>query len=299
MSSVPQITVCVCTFKRGALLLNLLQHLETQQTRGLFSYDVVIADNDAARSAEETVTTHAKTSQLKITYCVEPQENIAVARNRSVANAQGDVVAFIDDDEEPTPDWLHDLFQTRARYRADGVLGPVLARFQASVPGWMTKGKFFDRPRHATGDVVDWHEGRTGNVLMSRRVLQQLDPPFRSQFGSGGEDVDFFRRAVAEGYAFVWCDEAIVYEFVPAYRCTRRFLLRRAMLRGSIFPKQSAPRAMHVLKSFIAVPSYALALPFLAIAGHHLFVRYLAKLFEHASRLLALAGFPLITQRDT
>jgi len=298
-ASIPKISVCICTFKRPGLLVNLLGHLVSQRTDNLFTYDVVIADNDPARSAEDAVARFAASSPLRVAYCAEPEQNIALARNRSVANADGQLVAFIDDDEEPISEWLFELFRTRARCQADGVLGPVLARFQGPTPGWLTKGGFFERPRHATGHPVPWVEGRTGNVLMTRGVLDQFNPPFLPQFDSGGEDVDFFRRAIARGGRFVWCDEAVVHEEVPAYRSTLKFLVRRAVLRGSNFPKQSGPRARNVLKSVVAVPSYALAMPFLALAGHHLSVVYLVKLLEHASRLLALAGLPLIRQRDT
>ena len=297
--ALPHITVAICTFKRSALLPELLGSLERQDTGGLFTHDVVIVDNDAIRSAEQTVTQYAKSARVRIAYDVEPEENIALARNRAVMNAAGDFVAFIDDDEVPDAGWLQALFRTRLAYQAEGVLGPVLARFQSNAPTWVAKGRFFDRPRYATGRPVQWREARTGNVLFSRDVLRHVNPPFRRQFGSGGEDVDFFRRLHDAGCTFVWCDEAIVHEWVPAFRCTRRFLIRRALLRGSNFPKQSAPRTGNVLKSVVAVPSYALALPVLAVLGHHLFVAYLAKLCEHGSRLLALAGMPVMTQRDT
>jgi hypothetical protein len=72
----------------------------------------------------------------------------------------------------------------------------------------------------------------------------------------------------------------------------------RAVLRGSNFPKQSAHRVRNALKSVVAVPCYTLALPFLAVIGHHYFVAYLVKLLDHASRLLALAGVRLSTQRE-
>lgn len=299
MNSVPLITVCVCTFKRPDSLTRLLEHLEKQDTHQLFTHDVVIVDNDAGRSAEEAVAQYATASTMRIAYCVEPEQNISLARNRSVENAQGQLIAFIDDDELPVTDWLFELYQARLQYHVDGVLGPVLPRFQEAAPNWLIKGGFFDRPRHATGSPVDWREARTGNVLVGRHVLNEVSPPFRFQFGSGGEDMDFFRRASEGGFKFVWCDEAVVHEVVPAYRCTLKFLIRRAVLRGSIFPKQSAPRTKNVLKSVVAVPSYAAALPFLAVIGHHLFYTYLVKLLEHASRLLALAGWPLLTERDT
>src|SRR5262249_40823698 len=120
-----------------------------------------------------------------------------------------------------------------------------------------------------------------------------------AQFGSGGEDMDFFRRAIEDGHRFVWCDDAVVHEIVPPYRCTSRFLARRALLRGSTFPKQEGRRTKDVIKSIVAVPCYAAILPILALAGQHLFMAYLMKLLEHASRLLAVAGLPLLTERQT
>ena len=299
MNARPHITVCVCAFKRSALLLNLLSHLEHQRTDDLFDYDVVVADNDAARSSEAAVKTFAERSRVPVVYCVEPKQNIALARNRSIAHARGNLLAFVDDDEVPTGEWLFQLFQAIQKYRVDGALGPVLPRFEDEPPSWIIKGKFFDRRRYPTGTAVEWSEARTGNVLLANGVWRTLDPPFQTQFDSGGEDVDFFRRLSDRGHAFVWCDEAPVHELVPSYRCTRRFLFRRAVLRGSNFPKQSGGRLPNVIKSIIAVPCYTIALPALALIGHHHFVAYVVKLLDHTSRLLALVGLRLSTQRET
>jgi glycosyltransferase involved in cell wall biosynthesis len=298
VTSLPHITVCICTFKRSALLRDLLAHLESQRTEGLFTLDVVVVDNDSNRSAERTVQTFAARSPLRVTYSVEPDQNISLARNRAVRQASGDLLAFIDDDEVPVSDWLAQLVRTRFRYSVDGVLGPVVTRFQVVPPQWVTRGRFFDRLRHPTGVPVAWPEARTGNVLVARDSLRDLDPPFRPQFGSGGEDVDFFRRLIVSGRRFVWCDEAVVHELVPPSRCTRRFLIGRAVLRGSNFPKQSGARLKNILKSVVAVPCYALALPVLAVMGQHYFVSYLVKLSDHGSRLLAVAGVRLATQRE-
>src|SRR5664280_1724691 len=49
------ISVCICTYKRPWLLKRLLGEIGKQETGGLFSYSIVVADNDALRSAEATV----------------------------------------------------------------------------------------------------------------------------------------------------------------------------------------------------------------------------------------------------
>ena len=294
-----EISVCICTLKRGELLRRLLAALERQQTDGLFTYSVVVADNDSARSAEAMVASFRANSRVGVTYCVEPQKNIAMARNKAIENASGDFIAFIDDDEFPVEEWLLNLFKTFETSKADGVLGPVRPHFDSEPPAWVIRGKFFERPEHTTGFQVGWEECRTGNVLFRKSIIDKGAPPFRTHFDTAGEDVDFFRRMIDKGCRFVWCNEAVAYETVPPDRYTRKYLLRRALLRGSNFHKHPAKRLQNILKSVVAVPAYTLALPFLLLFGQHVFLDYLIKLLDHASRLLSFVGISVVKQRHT
>jgi succinoglycan biosynthesis protein ExoM len=293
------ISVCICTFKRPKLLRGLLERLDNQRTDGLFTYSVVVADNDAAQSAQPMVAAFSSTSHMQVTYCFESQQNIALARNKVLHNAEGDFIAFIDDDEYPADDWLCNLHKTCVAYGVDGVLGPVRPHFECEPPEWVKKGRFFDRPTFDTGYRVSWDQARTGNVLFKREILNTVDTPFRSEFDTAGEDVDFFRRMIEKGHTFIWCNEAVAYEVVPASRCTRGYLLKRALLRGSNFPKHPTNRLRNAARSLVAVPCYMVALPIVGLFGQHVFLSYLIKVFDHSSRLLAYLGFPLVTQRET
>jgi glycosyltransferase involved in cell wall biosynthesis len=293
------ITVCICTFKRPAVLLRSLGQLGKQATGGEFSYSIVVADNDAGESAREAVTEFAATAEVEVLYCVEPRQNIALVRNKALSYAEGDFVAFIDDDEVPGEDWLLQLFNACRRFSSDGILGPVNPYFDSAPPDWVKKGKFFDRPALPTGYKLSWPECRTGNVLLRSSVLDAAEEPFRAQFGTGGEDVDFFHRMTDRGFRFVWCSEAAVNELVPPFRCRRSFLIKRALLRGSSFSRYPGNRAKNVAKSLAAVPLYTIALPFLALAGQHLFLKYLFKLCDHTARLLSLSGVAVVRERET
>lgn len=296
---VEHISVCICTLKRGDLLLRTLKYLENQNTGGLFTYSVVVADNDKLESAREAVANFNKSSSLEVVYCVEPVQNIAKARNKALENADGSLIAFIDDDEFAVPDWLLHLFKMYKSTGASGVLGPVAPHFDIEPPKWVTKGKFFVRPAHPNGYIMRWDQCRTGNVLFKRDVLNTLEIPFREKFDTAGEDMDFFSRAIEQGHFFVWCNEAVAYEVVPPARCTRSYLLRRALLRGSNFHKHPKDRLRNILKSLIALPCYTIVLPFLSLFGQHVFLKYLIKVFDHASRLVAFLGFSMVTERQT
>jgi glycosyltransferase involved in cell wall biosynthesis len=279
------ITVCVCTYKRPELLLRLLAVLTTQETGGRFTYSVVVADSDHLESARAVVADCAAAAPIAIRYCVEPRRNIALARNKAVEHASGDFVALIDDDEEPTSDWLIRLLTALELYGADGVLGPVIPRFSTPPPDWIVRGRIHERPSLPTGTWLRWKQTRTANVLVRRGIFDEQGNRFRVEYGRGGEDLDFFRRTMAMGRRFVWCAEAGVYEVVPAERCRRAYLLKAALLRGRA-PYNQEP--WPVLTSLFAIPTYAVALPVLLAFGQHVFMRYLIKECDHLGRIVAL-----------
>ena len=283
------ICVCICTYKRPDFLKRLLTELDGQDTGGLFTYSIVVADNDESQSARPVVNAFDAASAIRAKYSVEPRQNIALTRNKAVENAHGDFIAFIDDDEFPIKGWLLTLFNACNEYGVDGVLGPVNRHFDEPPPKWILKGDFYSRATYPTGFVIDWRKGRTGNVLIKRSIFPTNEPPFNSEFRNG-EDQDFFRRMIERGHTFIWCKEAVAYEVVPPIRWKRSFMLRRALLRGAMEPKTATFGFRDVLKSAIAVPVYTVALPFALIAGHHRFMRLLVSLCDHLGKLLAFVG---------
>jgi succinoglycan biosynthesis protein ExoM len=289
LSNEAHITVCICTYKRPELLERLLRELNLQDTDDLFTYSIVVADNDRLRSAKNVVTNFSAVSPVPITYCVVSEQNISLTRNKAIENARGGFVAFIDDDEFPIKRWLVTLYEACKKYGVEGVLGPVKRHFDEPPPKWLMDSKFYDRKTYPTGTAVDRKEGRTGNVLLKRSILADLVPVFRPEF-RGGEDTDFFRRLDEKGCRFIWSDEAVAYEVIPPARWKRSFLLKRALLRGATALNYLDFGARDIGKSLVAVPVYTMGLPFALILGQHRFMNLLVRLCDHLGKLLAVVG---------
>ena len=294
----PHVIVCICTLRRPTLLGRLLNKLPKQQTNGLFSFSVVVCDNDVEQSAAPVVAATRESAGVDITYCWEPRKNIALARNKALEHARGNFIAFIDDDEFPADDWLSKLMDACDAYRADGVLGPVRPYFESPPPRWIVRGRFCERPEHATGRGMRWDECRTGNLLFRSEILDRIAQPFTPEFGTGGEDKDFFMRLTQQGCVFIWCNEAIAYEIVPPSRFSRSYMMKRALLRGRNILKHPVGRFGVLVRSAVAVPIYSLALPALLLLGQHWFMRYCIKLCDHLGRLLAIAGVNPVSERQ-
>ncbi len=293
----PHISVCICTFQRPTFLKRLLEKLALQQTGNQFVYSVVVTDNDAALSAKAVVSEFSAQSAIDTTYSFETRQNIALARNKALAHAKGNFIAFVDDDEFPEPDWLLMMLKTCESYQSAGVLGPVKPHFETQPPKWIIDGKFCERPEHPTGRVIDWEESRTGNLLFRKAILVGAEEAFKPEFGTGGEDKDFFMRMTQQGHVFRWCNEGVVYETVPQERWKRTYMLKRALLRGKNILKHPTGRFVLVMKSLLAAPVYLLILPFTLLLGQHAFMTYGIKLCDHVGRLLALVGLNPVSER--
>ena len=89
----------------------------SQQTQGLFSYSLIVFDNDACRSPEPVVKEFLGMGP-ELVYEVEPVQNLSLARNRCLTHATGDYVAIIDDDEYADSRWLLSLYTTQPGFRA-------------------------------------------------------------------------------------------------------------------------------------------------------------------------------------
>jgi len=102
---------------------------------------------------------------------------------------------------------------------------------------------------------------------------------------------------MGEGCVFVWCNEAPVYETVPPERMKRSYFMKRALLRGAVTAGMIPFSVRGTLKSLLASLIYILSLPFLQLAGHHLFMKYLMKTCDHIGKLLGTFGIGIVKER--
>ncbi len=281
------VSVCICTYHRPRLLKNLLIHLMNQVDASQYYMDVIVVDNDKDKSAKIIVEEIKDMLPFNIHYYCEPVQNISLARNRAVLSATGDLIAFIDDDEYPAPDWLKNFIIFFKKNPCDGVLGPVRPVFEIHPPKWIIKSKLFDRPERPSGAIMQSEDMRTGNSLIKRKLFLEDKNPFDPKFGlMGGEDVDFFQRMVNRGYKFLWCQEAIVFEIIPKERLNLDYHIKRGLSRGNSRSMMTPPVSFKSLISMAAIGVYFIILPFSIIMGFGLFNKYLIKFCDHLGKFL-------------
>jgi succinoglycan biosynthesis protein ExoM len=294
-----RVAVCIATYRRPEGLRRLLRALEAQAFDGVPpDVEVVVVDNDDAGSAREVCAETGAGYRWPLRYVVEPRQGISFARNRAVASAPetADRIAFLDDDETPSPRWMAELLRVGRESQASVVAGPVLSRFEGPVPRWIREGAFFDRPRPATGTLLPYTH--TGNVMVDARVFREVMPHFDERLAlTGGEDTEFFLRVARAGHRIAWADGAEVEEWVPGSRARTGWLVRRAYRKGTVWTycERSVNPSFGTGLARLAKGSGrlllgGLTLPVAALRGRAAVVAALEQIARGAGGLAGLAG---------
>jgi glycosyltransferase involved in cell wall biosynthesis len=265
------------------------------------SVELIVVDNDPAGQARAVCQGASTALPIGLHFTEEHERGISFARNKAVSTAlsQGaDLVAFIDDDDIPEPDWLLRLIDKERETDADIVFGTW--RQDANLPKWANSGKLFRNSRHdQEGDFGLPRGVATCNVLVKRGVIEKLRSEgfvFSPEFAhTGGGDKDFFIRARKAGAIFASADKSIINRNYEDYRLTIRGLLTRGFKNGCSrirTTRRHGTRAGVRTKGAIALlrlPVKVISLP-LYVFSKALLMRHLYRLSKDAGVLYGYTG---------
>lgn len=226
------ITVIVPTFRRPDALARALAGLAAQTDPP--AYDLVVVDNDPGPHPQPSLPEGARLVH-------EPRPGAAAARNRGIAETQTELLAMLDDDVVPHPDWLRSLAGPVLDGRADLVGGKVLLAPDVARPKWL--GRQIEGYLTALdlgpveAELAPEESLLTASLLTRTALLRQVggfDTRLGPRGGSQlvGDDVQLVRALRAVGARALWVPEAVVVHDLPPERLHRRWVLRRAYLQG-------------------------------------------------------------------
>lgn len=246
----PDVSVVVATHNRPERLGRLLTALR-RQTVALDRFEVVVVDDASSPHTARVLEVYRVSTPslaLKVIRLEEPG-GAGTARECGRLEANGTVIAFTDDDCEPTPGWLEAVLDAMAGSDSVFVQGPTLPN-----PAETSQIGPLSRTINLPGPTATFN---TCNIAYPRKLLERIGGFDLEAFGgpgAWGEDTDLAWRAIDAGGTPRFAPEATVHHAVeyfgvirmlreatrwtPAVKCFARHpQLRRAQLHRRVFWK--------------------------------------------------------------
>ena len=143
------ITVAIPTYNGAQRIPQVLARLGQQINIEELTWEVIVCDNNSCDRTADVVADHQyrgryhgkyhdqgyELIQYPLRYCFVAEQGAAFARQRAVVEARGKIVAFLDDDNLPAPDWLYQVQQFASTYPQAGAFGSQIhGDFQGALP---------------------------------------------------------------------------------------------------------------------------------------------------------------------
>jgi succinoglycan biosynthesis protein ExoM len=193
---------------------------------------IFVVDNDAEPTAKEIVDELRRSASLSVKYLHCPGQNISIARNAALRAVSTQWMAFMDDDEFASPQWLGELLAVRDG--AQAVFGPCEADYGEEISSWMRRADF-----HSTRVPTNQFPiitGYAGNSLIDMTFVRQNGLNFDIGLGrSGGEDTVFFHEMYQLGATLRYAPKAIAFEDVAPPRTTVKWVAKRRYRSGQSY----------------------------------------------------------------
>ncbi|MFP4476287.1 MAG: glycosyltransferase [Desulfatibacillaceae bacterium] len=234
-------TIAICTHNRADVLPRAVR-AALAQDRAPDSYEVLVVPNACTDGTRTVLEELVEQYDDRLRYVPENRVGLSVARNTACAHARGRYVAYLDDDAEPSSDYLSALAEVFAAESAVGAVGgPIELLWDSPPPGWYEPGLdgHFSQLRLASYrlDLCYPHFLFGTNMAFPKRLVQQIGG-FDARFGRLGnqpmdcEDAEIQVRIRKAGLRVVYEPRALVMHRVLADRVSVEYLVRKATAHG-------------------------------------------------------------------
>ncbi|MDI9630045.1 MAG: glycosyltransferase [Acidobacteriota bacterium] len=238
------ITVVVCTYDRPELLAACLASL-ARDASAPPAWELLLVDNGGREGTREVAARFAE--RLPLRFLREERVGKSFALNRALAEAQGELLLFADDDVEVRPGWMGAFVEAANRAPEAGWFGGCsLPRWGPGAPRWVAG----DLPSALHGYVCHYDLGPEprpygdgdlapiGACMAVRAdtfaAIGGYDPGFgpRGSDRGIGDDTELIRRAREHRIPGSWVPAATVDHFVPASRLRVRTVVGYGIVKG-------------------------------------------------------------------
>jgi len=239
----PAVSILIPTQGRLPQLHRLLDSLSRVENREEIPHEILVANNardeSTAAAVEALLQNYMTREPKRWVYVREPVPGKSRSLNRLIPLARANILAFIDDDVEVTPEWLRITWQFFRDHPYDVKQGSIL------VPPSMQNDEqflrllnryrticYYSKPGLEVRQIVSLN---AANMALRRELLDATGL-FDERIGPGASgtsmDVEFGERVLRAGRRIGYEPRSVVFHDVDWNRLTEEYFKQRHELQG-------------------------------------------------------------------
>ena len=228
-----KLDVVVPTYKRKDLLRRTLESFLRAAVPPGLQVSIIVVDNNSQDDTPALVDQIARDTSLPIHYVLETRQGLSQARNAGIAAGTGELLGFIDDDEEIGSHWFEVVAREFADDSIDYIGGPYLPNWVSPVPDWLPPGYHSAigaipaKPRSRFGPAFGANL-MGGNCVIRRSVFERVGT-YSAKLGRTGkgllseEDAELHRRIQAAGVEGMYVPDLEILHYIAPERLTKKY----------------------------------------------------------------------------
>ncbi|MEM8987214.1 MAG: glycosyltransferase family 2 protein [Pseudomonadota bacterium] len=230
-----KLNVIIPTYNRSGSLPLTVNSLLACAPATTLTMTLIVVDNNSKDDTKEVVERMMAAHPGRIRYVFEQKQGQPAALNAGIEAADGDLIGFIDDDEQVPEDWLTTV---EAAFQDEGVTfvsGRCVPDWKAEAPEWLPVNRkglvglldYGDAPF----EMDTLTKGRSfvgGNSVVRTEAARKVGG--YSLWLTYGNDAEFGVKLVNAGYKGRYVPALKIVHEIPADRLTKKYVRKRAML---------------------------------------------------------------------
>lgn len=290
-------SVIICTYNRGDTLLKTLENLDRIDLAPDITLEILIIDNNSTDNTKDIVEEYIHHARHYTRYIFEKNQGKSFALNRGVREANGEMIAFTDDDIIVRRDWILNIKKAFEDSGCSCVGGKILLRFGKTPPDWLS-----DKMMEQYG-LLDL--GDTAFLLTKPKLYGANFAVAKSVFGKHGdfdvnlgpkaekmynnEDVGFIEKLIKGGEKVLYSPEVVVEHIIPSQHMEKSYFRKRMFHQGEIKGFGEWKKAS---RSIAGIPLYLIK-EFIATTFEYIYMKFTSPIeaFEKEINLAERMGF--------
>jgi glycosyltransferase involved in cell wall biosynthesis len=232
------IDVILPTYNRADALRRAIDGFLHISVPGGCRVHLFVIDNNSKDNTKLVVQEFVEKYAGRVSYFFEGRQGKEHALNCGIANSDGEIVAFFDDDEVPAADWLEVVAKAFEDPSVEFIGGPVRPVWSGAPPAWIPPKDWGGvlgiidngptRRRYGTPGFGAMLVG--GNTAIRRTTLVKCGE--YSDKYTYGEDRYMYEKLIKIGSTGEYIPEMVMHHYIPEKRLTKNYFRHWAYVEG-------------------------------------------------------------------